>query len=119
MINSIIKILNKLNDNIEKYNVVSYYYKDEPVWEYKSLLTTLVSEVQYTINNVSYRIGIYNDYVMFYQLDSTQRLHIPYSDELSKLEVNKLVLTIHNKCQDNLRNCMLSFANSSEDEEID
>lgn len=29
MIDSIIKILNKLNNNIEKYNVVCTYYKEE------------------------------------------------------------------------------------------
>lgn len=121
MIESIIKILNKLKDGIKKYNVVCDYYKDpDPCNFCNSIWTAFgtISEIRYTKDGIGYFISIKDDYVVFSNSNGI-RLSFKYTDEISKLELLKLAAIINQYCKEDLSNQMKTFADSFDDNEID
>ena len=112
MINSIIKILNKLKD-IKKYSVKCDYFDNNK--EYNSIFIpfNVISEIRYNKNGLDYGITIYKDKVIF-RNNVGNHLTFEYTDEINKLEISKLAAIIYKNCLDNLTEQIKMFA----DEEI-
>lgn len=108
MIENIIKILNKLKDNIVKYSVKCNYYKDAASYDIWIPFSTL-SEIEYTKNNVRYCIYLNKDKVIFRDQYGI-KLDFTYTDEISKLELLKLAAVIYQNCKDCLLTEMQNFA---------
>lgn len=113
MIDSIIKILNKLNNNIEKYNVVCTYYKEELQNRLIYIPCSVIAGMQYTNNDVTYYIYIDETGVRISN-DKGSKVTFEYDNEINKLEISKLAAIIYKNCLDNLTEQIKMFA----DEEI-
>lgn len=109
MIENIIKILNKLKNNIEKYSVVCNYYKDKASYTSIWIPFSTLSEIEYTKNNVRYHIYLDKDEVIFRDQYGI-KLVSTYTDEISKLELLKLAAVIYQNCKDCLLTEMQNFA---------
>lgn len=114
MIDSIIKVLNKLKSHIDKYNIICKYYKEKEEWHGFLIPFTLQVDIQYTINDTKYSILIYDDCIHFVD-NKHNKIIIDYSNEINKLEILKLAALIHQRCKDKLSCELVAFAN----EEID
>lgn len=108
MIDSIIKILKKLKNNIEKYSVVCNYYGESYLTEIKDL-----ADIVYTKHNTKFYISFYKDSIIITN-DRGIKIVSPYIDEISKLECFKLVVEIYQNCKNILSTQIREFA----DEEI-
>lgn len=104
MIDSIIKILKKLKNNIEKYSVVCNYYKDG-----ESCLTEILADIVYTKHNTKFYICFYKDNIIITN-DRGIKIVSPYIDEISKLECFKLVVEIYQNCKNILSTQIREFA---------
>ena len=104
MIDSIIKILKKLKNNIEKYSVICNYFKDE-----ENCLTEILADIVYTKHNTKFYIYFYKDNIIITN-DKGIKIVSPYIDEISKLECFKLVVEIYQNCKNILSTQIREFA---------
>ena len=104
MTESIIKILKKLKNNIEKYSVVCNYYKDG-----ESCLTEILADIVYTKHNTKFYICFYKDNITIIN-DRGIKIVSPYIDEIRKLECFKLVVEIYQNCKNILSRQIREFA---------
>lgn len=97
MTESIIKILKKLKNNIEKYSVVCNYYGE------------MLADIVYTKHNTKFYICFYKDNIIITN-DRGIKIVSPYIDEISKLECFKLVVEIYQNCKNILSTQIREFA---------
>ena len=110
MITFIIKILNKLKNNIEKYDVVGEVYKDNDITIFPF---PCLGHVEYTIDGIFHSMNVFDECITF-SISHKKNIKCEYPDDSTKYEVLKLVSEIENRCKEYVCNQIISFANYEE-----
>lgn len=113
MINTVIKIIEKLIANIDKYNIVCSTYKNKEIISFTS-----IGFIRYSVNDKRYLIQVYSKSIIFSEVDGNY-INFDYPNEAAKCDVLKLLYMLEEICEEHLKSQMRMFANSFDDNEID